>query len=64
MILAGVIGSEPEPIESRRFGDDVNAAGIGVGRNRNGSYPATPSPPSSTVPSNPSTTDENMIYGE
>lgn len=63
----GVIGSEPEPIESRQFSKDVNAAGIlGSGKKYNETktnYSSTPQPPGSTVPPKPPTTDENMIYG-
>lgn len=62
--LGGVIGSEPEPIESRQFNKDVNAAGIGIGgRQSNGSnYPVTSHPPISTVPPHPPTTEDYMIY--
>lgn len=67
--IGGTIGSEPEPIESRQFNDkdNVNAAGVfgsGGKRRQNGTYPSTPQPPGSTVPPNPPTTDENLIYGK
>lgn len=63
--LGGAIGTEPEPIESRQFSKDVNAAGIGVGgRKRNESaYPSTPQPPISTVPPVPPSTEDYMVYG-
>lgn len=67
--LAGTIGSEPEPIESRQFGskDKLATAGIfgsgGKGKQNDTEYPSTPQPPGSTVPPHPPTTDENMIYG-
>lgn len=66
MNLGGAIGTEPEPIESRQFSKDVNAAGIGVGggRKRNESaYPSTPQPPISTVPPVPPTTEDYLVYG-
>lgn len=67
--LAGTIGSEPEPIESRQFSskDKIATAGIfgsgSKGKHNDTGYPPTPQPPGSTVPFHPPTTDENMIYG-
>lgn len=62
---AGVIGSKEEPIDSTLYNDnDVKAAGVfGVGsRNNQSDYPPSPEPPRSTVPANPPTTEENVIY--
>lgn len=66
--VAGTIGSEPEPIESRQFSskDKLATAGIFGGGSKgkqNDTYPSTPQPPGSTVPSHLPTTDENMSYG-
>lgn len=58
-ILAGVIGGEDEPIESRQFNDNTDAAGIfGVtGKRKNESqYPSTESTATSKSP--------NVLYGE
>lgn len=68
-ILAGTIGSEPEPIESRQFSskDKLATAGIfgsGSKDKQNDTYPSTPQPPGSTVPPLPPTTDENTIFGK
>lgn len=69
VILAGTIGSDPEPIESRQFSskDKLATAGIfgsGSKDKQNDTYPSTPQPPGSTVPPLPPTTDENTIYGK
>lgn len=63
-----MFNSEPEPIESRQFGNkDVNTAGIfgigGHGKHNNTDYPSTPEPTGSTVSSSLPTTDENLAYG-
>lgn len=69
VILAGTIGNELEPIESRQFSskDKLATAGIfgsGSKDKQNDTYPSTPQPPGSTVPPLPPTTDENTIYGK
>lgn len=67
LFLAGVIGSEPEPEPIESTFESVNAAGVfGAGRKKvnRTEYPSSPEPPRSTVPPNPPTTDENLIYGK